>query len=491
MPEEARRNAAPGSPGLGDLKERGPSRPALQALQPLHPDLQPEIVGRPDVEPLQPEQEIDLRRPAADALEAHQLGYGRLVLHAMQAAEVEIAALDRRGDAAAIEDLLAAEADRPQLLFGECKEPLGRERARGQEPPPDRARRGRRDLLGHDRADQGREAPWPAARRRVADQRPGLLDVRIAAGQLGQREEAGIGAPIARARRLAYMLDAAMDTAVTVTRFAPSPTGWLHLGHAHSALFAWSEAKRQAGRFLLRIEDIDRARSRPEFEAAIFDDLAWLGLGWERPVRRQSEHFADYAAALARLEGGGLLYPCFCTRAEIAAAGQAPHGLEHGAYPGTCRPLTAQDRRERIADGRAYALRLDAGEAARRTGPLSFTDRAHGRIAVDPSLLGDVVLARKDTPASYHLAVTLDDALQGVTLVTRGEDLLPATHVHRLLQALLDLPEPAYHHHPLLIDETGKRLSKRHGALAIRALREAGLTPAETRARAGLAGLPL
>jgi len=281
------------------------------------------------------------------------------------------------------------------------------------------------------------------------------------------------------------MLGSVMETGSTVTRFAPSPTGWLHLGHAHSALFAWSQAKRQAGRFLLRIEDIDRSRVRPEFEQAIYEDLAWLGLDWERPVRRQSEHFADYAAALARLEAVGLLYPCFCTRAEIAGAGQAPHGLEHGLYPGTCRHLSAEERRVRIAAGRPYALRLDAAEAARHTGPLSFSDRAHGATAVDPFLLGDVVLARKDTPASYHLAVTLDDALQGVTLVTRGEDLLPATHVHRLLQALLGLPEPAYHHHPLLRDEAGQRLSKRHSALALRALREAGVSAAEARARAG------
>jgi glutamyl-Q tRNA(Asp) synthetase len=276
-----------------------------------------------------------------------------------------------------------------------------------------------------------------------------------------------------------------MGSLQTVTRFAPSPTGWLHLGHAHSALFAWTKAKRQAGRFLLRIEDIDRSRARPEFETAIHEDLAWLGLDWERPVRRQAAHFADYAAALGQLDGEGLLYPCFCTRAEIAAAGQAPHGLEHGVYPGTCRSLPSVERRAQIEQGRSYALRLDAGEAGRRTGPLRFTDRAHGTMAVDPFLLGDVVLARKDTPASYHLAVTLDDALQGVTLVTRGEDLLPATHVHRLLQALLGLPEPAYHHHPLLTDETGQRLSKRHGALALRALRAAGVSASEVRARAG------
>jgi glutamyl-Q tRNA(Asp) synthetase len=235
----------------------------------------------------------------------------------------------------------------------------------------------------------------------------------------------------------------------------------------------------------LRIEDIDRSRCRPEFETAILEDLAWLGLDWEQPVRRQCDHFADYAAALQCLDIAGLVYPCFCTRAEIAAAGQAPHGLEHSGYPGTCRRLSRAEREERIEEEHPYALRLDSAEAARRTGPLVFTDRAHGRIVVDPALNGDVVLARKDTPTSYHLAVTVDDALQGVTRVTRAEDLLPATHVHRLLQAVLSLPEPEYHHHPLLTDESGQRLSKRHSALSLRALRQAGLTAGEARERAG------
>jgi glutamyl-Q tRNA(Asp) synthetase len=235
----------------------------------------------------------------------------------------------------------------------------------------------------------------------------------------------------------------------------------------------------------LRIEDIDRSRCRPEFETAILEDLAWLGLDWEQPVRRQSDHFADYAAALQCLDIAGLVYPCFCTRAEIAAAGQAPHGLEHGCYPRTCRRLSRAEREERIEAGHLYALRLDSAEAARHAGQIAFTDRAHGRIVVDPALNGDVVLARKDTPTSYHLAVTVDDALQGVTRVTRAEDLLPATHVHRLLQAVLSLPEPEYHHHPLLTDESGQRLSKRHSALSLRALRQAGLTAGEARERAG------
>lgn len=276
-----------------------------------------------------------------------------------------------------------------------------------------------------------------------------------------------------------------------VTRFAPSPTGLLHLGHAHSALFAAEQAG--GGRLLLRIEDIDRGRCLPEFDAAATEDLAWLGLAWETPVRRQSEHMDDYTRALDRLSAAGLLYPCFCTRreieAEIASAAAAPHlsvvGADGPLYPGTCRVLTERERMEKIAGGLPFALRLDAADALRRTGPLAWTDRTHGEQAARPERFGDVVLARKDVMTSYHLAVVVDDAIQGVTLVTRGEDLFAATHVHRLLQALLDLPVPGYHHHRLLTDEAGRRLAKRDRALTIRALREAGKTPAAVRALAG------
>ena len=274
-----------------------------------------------------------------------------------------------------------------------------------------------------------------------------------------------------------------------VTRFAPSPTGLLHLGHAYAALFAWHAAR--AGRCLLRIEDIDADRCRPEFEAAIDEDLAWLGLDWQRPVRRQSDHMADYASALARLEARGLLYPCFCTRrgirAEIARAGRAPHGPEGPLYPGTCRRLSPSERAARKAAGEAHALRLDTARAVAEAGPLTWRDRGRGEITADPAALGDVVLARKEVPASYHLTVVLDDAVQGVTLVTRGEDLFHASHIHRLLQALLGLPVPEWHHHGLLTDQAGERLAKRHDALSIRALRESGKSPAEVRAMAGFA----
>ncbi len=263
-----------------------------------------------------------------------------------------------------------------------------------------------------------------------------------------------------------------------VTRFAPSPTGYLHLGHAYSALFAWRAAREAGGRFLLRIEDIDRMRCRPEFTAAIIEDLGWLGLDWDGAVRKQSEHFADYRAALEKLEARGLIYPCFCTRADIAAeiarAGGAPQGEEGPLYPGTCRTLSPAERERRVAAGESYALRLDVASAVAQTGPLVWEEDERGPIAAQPELLGDVVLARKDVPTSYHLAVTVDDALQGVTLVTRGEDLFAATHIHRLLQALLDLPMPRYRYHRLLTDASGKRFAKRDKALTLRALREAG-----------------
>ena len=274
-----------------------------------------------------------------------------------------------------------------------------------------------------------------------------------------------------------------------VTRFAPSPTGLLHLGHAHAALFAWRAAEAGGGRCLLRIEDIDGGRCRPEFEAAIEEDLAWLGLEWVRPVRRQSEHLGTYAEILAELHGRGLLYPCFCTRkeirAEIARAAGAPHGPDGPLYPGTCRDLGDAERRARLAAGEPHALRLDVARAAAETGPLAWADRGRSEVAAEPAVFGDVVLARKDVATSYHLAVTLDDADQGISLVTRGEDLFAATHVHRLLQALLSLPVPRWHHHGLLCDAEGRRLAKRHDALSLRALREAGERPAAVRAMAG------
>lgn len=274
-----------------------------------------------------------------------------------------------------------------------------------------------------------------------------------------------------------------------VTRFAPSPTGLLHLGHAHSALFAWHAARERGGRFLLRLEDIDGPRCTADHARAVEEDLAWLGLAWDGPVMVQSARMRQYAKALARLEARGVLYPCFCTRREIqqeiARAGRAPHGPDGPLYPGTCRALGPAARAERATAGMDHALRLDTAKALALTGPLIWHDRTRGDVAADPLSLGDVVLARKDIGTSYHLAVTVDDAAQGVTLVTRGDDLFHATHIHRLLQALLDLPVPTWRHHGLLTDGAGHRLAKRNDALSIRALREQGLSPSAVRARAG------
>jgi glutamyl-Q tRNA(Asp) synthetase len=270
----------------------------------------------------------------------------------------------------------------------------------------------------------------------------------------------------------------------TVTRFAPSPTGYLHLGHAYSALYA----ARAGDRFILRIEDIDRGRCRPEYEAGILADLAWLGLTWETPVRRQSDHVDDYLAALQRLDRLGVLYRCVCTRAEIAAelerSPSAPHGPAGPRYPGTCRHRDPAG----IPAGLPFAWRLDVGKATALVGAdtLTWHDRKLGPQRADPTQHGDVVLARKDTPTSYHLSVTVDDALQDVTLVTRGEDLRPAIDIHRLLQALLGLPTPDYEHHPLLLDDSGKRLAKRDKARTLRQLREEGMTPDDVRRLVGL-----
>ena len=271
------------------------------------------------------------------------------------------------------------------------------------------------------------------------------------------------------------------------TRFAPSPTGHLHLGHAFSAMFASQTAAQLGGKMLLRIEDIDRARCRPEFESAISDNLAWLGLTWPMPVRRQSEHLADYAAALNQLDEAGLLYPCFCTRAEIKAeiaeSPSAPHGPDGPIYPGMCLGITPAEAAFRKTRGESFALRLNMTEALKHAGAdLAFEDATQGLINADPAKFGDVILARKETPTSYHLAVTVDDHTQGITCVTRGDDLFEATHIHRLLQQLLNYETPRYAHHPLIQDAEGRRLAKRTQATSLNELRRRGLTPDAVRA---------
>ena len=262
-----------------------------------------------------------------------------------------------------------------------------------------------------------------------------------------------------------------------VTRFAPSPTGRLHLGHVFSAWQAWQHARDVKGRFLLRIEDIDAGRCRPEFEAAIIEDLAWLGLEGFGEPRRQSEHLGEHQDALSRLQEMGVVYPCFCTRrqvaAELAASATAPHGPLGAVYSGACRRLPAAERRARMAS-EPHAWRLDMAAAQARVGPLAWREQGQGAITVNPLPCGDVVLARKDTPTSYHLAVVHDDHAQGVNWATRGRDLFHATHVHRVLQALLGYEAPVYAHHRLLLDNEGKRLAKRNEALTVATLRVAG-----------------
>jgi glutamyl-Q tRNA(Asp) synthetase len=284
-------------------------------------------------------------------------------------------------------------------------------------------------------------------------------------------------------------------------RFAPSPNGYLHLGHAYSALLNADMARDCGGRFLLRIEDIDKARCRPEYETAIYQDLQWLGLSWDGGVRRQSEHFDDYRAALAKLEKAGLIYPSFESRSEINALvaererkgpwPRDPDGVP--LYPGGARKSSAADRARRHREGASYALRLATDAAFARAGPLTWSEAGSGpkgetgRIIAAPQMWGDVVLARKEVPTSYHLAVVVDDALSGVTDVVRGQDLFWSTSIHRLLQAVLGLPEPAYHHHRLIVDASGRKLAKSTQATSLRDLRAGGATPKDIRRMVGLA----
>ena len=268
-----------------------------------------------------------------------------------------------------------------------------------------------------------------------------------------------------------------------ITRFAPSPTGYLHLGHAFAARAAWQAARMAGGRFLLRIEDIDRQRCRLAFTESILEDLHWLGLDWDGPVRVQSAHFPEYRATLRGLYRRRLVYPCFCTRAdiarEVAAAASAPQGPDGPLYPGLCRDLTTPEVRARFRARLPFALRLNMARATAQAGPLHRHEHGEGSLACDPARFGDVVLARKDTPGSYHLCATQDDATQGVSLVTRGDDLRPAADLHRLLQALLGWPAPEYAHHRLLAGADGRRLAKRDGAPSLRQLRADGAAPAD------------
>lgn len=266
-----------------------------------------------------------------------------------------------------------------------------------------------------------------------------------------------------------------------ITRFAPSPSGRLHKGHAYSALLAYRAALKNSGRFILRIEDIDTTRCKAEFTEDIYNDLRWLGLTWETPVRKQSEHFSDYSSALGKLKALDVVYPCFCTRkdiqAEIAAAERAPHGPDGPLYPGICKKLTRVEGTQLRANNKPHAWRLNLDAALEALEhPLSWHDQVYGHVPATPEILGDIVLARKDTPTSYHLSVVVDDGLQNITHITRGEDLFHATHIHVVLQKLLGLPTPSYHHHELLTDNEGVRFAKRNKSVTLNDIREHGVS---------------
>lgn len=277
---------------------------------------------------------------------------------------------------------------------------------------------------------------------------------------------------------------------MAITRFAPSPTGRLHIGHAYSALFAEKAARDSGGKFLLRIEDIDPVRCKPEFVEGIIEDLKWLGLSWEEPMRFQSDHMYDYKAALSRLKDLGVVYPCFCTRKEILSevenAGHAPHiGPDGYLYPGTCQNLTKNQIDDLMASDKPFSWRLDMEKALAITGPLEWEDSRAGGVEANPGIFGDIVIARKDIPTSYHLSVTVDDNLQGISLVTRGEDLFQATSIHRLLQSLLGYSTPRYCHHKLLLDGQGKRFAKRDLGITLETLRASGKSAEDVKGAIG------
>ena len=449
--------------------------------------------SRPHIRPAQGEEQIDLGGPAADFRGLDQMDDGLvLILGPHDNLQIDTCGLHIRGQGAAIADLRPAEADGAQRRIVQGEKGARRQRPRRVVQAADEgARRCGRDLLGAHHAQQaGNPGACPRDRRQAASR----INWAISGSRAASASRAGRKvSSCAAVSGMGWTLRNGSVTAnrmTAITRFAPIA----HRVPPSRPCAGGAARPRGAGfggRFLLRIEDIDPGRCTPAFTAAILEDLAWLGLSWEQPVRRQSAHMADYAAALARLQAMGLLYPCFCTRRqirdEIARSGQAPHGPDGPLYPGTCKRLDPGRRQARLAAGDDHAWRLDMEAAARCAGPLAWHDRGRGPQAARPLLFGDVVLARKEVATSYHLAVTVDDAIQGVTLVTRGEDLLPATHVHRLLQALLDLPVPEWQHHGLLADAAGQRLAKRSDAAAIRAYRAAGHSPAAMRALAGVA----
>lgn len=475
-------------------------------------DLQGEIPRGEDVGMAEREEKEAFGRPGADARQLHERRDRLARRRPRQRVHIERAGGRRRADRQERALLGAGKAGRAHLGIAERQDRGGIvEIGQRRKPAQNRRRAGARHLLPDHRADQPAKTRRRDAKRKRARLRRDGVEAWV------EREERGdfagdvrLGSDHRRAcslRPFAPGPGSGKHGAMTsrdppVFRFAPSPNGELHLGHALSALTNQAMARASGGRFLLRLEDIDPERCRPELERGILADLAFLGIEWDGEPRRQSEHFDRYREALDRLAQEGLIYPAFLSRGEIRARAERaeaetgrlwsrdPDGAP--LYPGDDRALSTSERAARIAAGDAHVVRLDMAAALSRAGPLGFTETGTGpagetgRLAADPGAWGDVVLARKGLPTSYHLAVTVDDALQGVTHVVRGQDLFAATSVHRLLQALLGLPEPVYHHHRLVLGDDGRKLSKSRGDVSLRALREAGETAESIRARLGL-----
>jgi glutamyl-Q tRNA(Asp) synthetase len=498
MPQDAGRNRPKGPPLFAERDQRRLVGPCVEPFHLMGRYRKGEILRRPDIGALQRRQQIDVGSPSPDAGDRRQPGGDFPIAQPVQPIQIEFAVGHHIPQRTNVTGLLAAEPGGAQIVVALGENLPGRDIAdQRAEPVKGCHRRGKRHLLFQDKQHQRCEAGRAGMDFRRAEGIEDCGEIGILAGQFRER---GLvlfwgkhGGHIPNINHVwhRWLTMAKRSPKNSVTRFAPSPTGYLHLGHAYSALTA-AAASGKGGKFHLRIEDIDPTRSRTEFDDAIQEDLAWLGLKWEKPVIRQSARMDAYHDALKKLERKGIVYPCFCTRADIKAeierSGTAPHGPDGPVYPGACRDLDPEKSQKRIDKGESHAIRLDMMRAAAIAGPLSFQDVSHGTVKAQPEKFGDIVLARKETPTSYHLAVTVDDHEQGVTLVTRGADLFEATHVHRLLQKLLGLDTPKYNHHRLLTDDAGRRLAKRDGDITIRGLRDEHYTPDEVRAMTGFEG---
>lgn len=467
-----------------------------------------EVARGEDIGVAETEQQIDVSRPRSNAMNLAEPRVRLLGGKVGQRVEIETGTTGR-GDRPQRLDLGCGEARLPEARVAGTANGHGRQIRKGfADAVPDGPRACDRQLLADNDTGETGEPRFAATERQRTGNRRHRLQPPVALHEMRQT----LGEVVRRRNNPHIFLiqirpgqdaDLAPDDKdgeetrlmQPVFRFAPSPNGYLHLGHALSAMVNHDRCRAAGGRFLLRIEDIDGTRCRPEYETAIYEDLAWLGLDWEEPVQRQSDHMPAYAQAVARLTDIGLIYPAFLSRAQIAeatASGDWPRDPDGAPlYPGTDCDLDPEDADRRIAAGQPYALRLRMAQAIAAVatpgmGPLGWEEAGEGFVAADPAAWGDVILARRETPTSYHLSVVLDDAAAGVTHVVRGRDLYHATSIHVLLQRLFGLPSPAYHHHRLIVDANGRKLSKSDGDTALRDLRQAGATPADIRRMVGL-----